>query len=115
MCNTDYLDNQVYHDGKKRWHVSRLVKLSENLKVMRIPLSHMSIYGCYPKPDTTMGFVEAVQQVLDADLKYPIILDDEGWIMDGRHRLLKALLTKEKYILAVRFEETPKPCYTVEE
>ncbi|GAG07020.1 unnamed protein product, partial [marine sediment metagenome] len=46
-------------------------------------------------------------QVNDADLSCPIILDDEGYVMDGRHRVMKALLLKKETIKAVRFEKNP--------
>lgn len=45
-----------------------------------------------------------------ADLSYPIILDEDGEIMDGRHRIMKAMLAGEKTIKAVRFDENPSPC-----
>jgi len=41
-------------------------------------------------------------------LSYPIILDDEGYVMDGRHRIFKALLKNKPSIKAVRFTKTPK-------
>ncbi len=54
-------------------------------------------------------FVGHIQKVLDADLTYPIILDDEGYVMDGRHRIAKALLEGHESIKFVRFEKTPGP------
>ena len=53
------------------------------------------------------GHIEAVNT---ADLSYPIILDEDGDIMDGRHRLMKALLNGDKTIKAVRFDNNPTPC-----
>ena len=46
----------------------------------------------------------------NADLNCPIILDEDGEIMDGRHRIVKAIITHEKTIKAVRFDENPEPC-----
>jgi hypothetical protein len=43
-------------------------------------------------------------------LSHPIILDEDGVIMDGRHRVMKALLTEQKTIKVVRFDENPDPC-----
>ena len=45
-----------------------------------------------------------------ADLSRPIILDEDGELMDGRHRLMKAMLLGEESVLAVRFDENPSPC-----
>lgn len=46
-----------------------------------------------------------------ADLNHPIILCGEGRVMDGMHRLVKALLEEREAILAVKFENTPEPDY----
>jgi ParB-like chromosome segregation protein Spo0J len=48
--------------------------------------------------------------VKNADLKYPIILDEDGEIMDGRHRIMKALYLGVESIKAVRFDANPSPC-----
>lgn len=40
----------------------------------------------------------------------PLILDEDGEVMDGRHRLMKAMLTGAETIKAVRFDENPSPC-----
>ena len=52
---------------------------------------------------------------MDADLKYPIILDDDGYVMDGRHRITKALFQGKKSIRFVRFKKMPSPDYYEEE
>ena len=59
--------------------------------------------------------VRHIKSVLAADLSYPIILDEDGEIMDGRHRVMKALIDGEESIRAVRFSENPAPCSTVED
>lgn len=48
-----------------------------------------------------------MKSVIKADLKYPIILDEDGELLDGRHRLMKALLEGKETIKAVRFVENP--------
>ena len=58
----------------------------------------------------TPGQVMHMKAVNDADLKRPIILDEDGELMDGRHRLMKAMLLGKKTIKAVRFDENPSPC-----
>ena len=109
------VDSQTFTDGKLAWKVSRLIFLSQKLTPFDLPLKHLNIYNLYPKDiPNTMKFVKHVQQVNEADLSYPIILDDEGFVMDGRHRVLKALLTKAETIKAVRFDETPTACYEKE-
>ena len=110
----EHLTNQSFRDGKQVWKVARLFKLVEDLEVFEIPLVHLNIHNLYPKIESTLEFVDHIQLVLDADLKCPIILDEEGYVMDGRHRVVKALLKKKKTIKAVRFKKTP-PCCFIEE
>lgn len=45
----------------------------------------------------------------EADLAFPIILSSDGRVMDGMHRVLKALLNGWQSIDAVRFERDPEP------
>lgn len=107
---------QNYIDGKNVWSVSRLIDLSKDLERFEIPMAGLNMCSCYPKSiNSARDFVGHIKQVLAADLSYPIILDDEGSIMDGRHRVAKALLEGRETILAVRFDETPTPDYVKDE
>ena len=54
-------------------------------------------------------FIENVKRVNDCSLEYPIILDDNGQIADGYHRLCKAILEGRETIKAIRLEEMPTP------
>ena len=44
-------------------------------------------------------------------MAYPIILGDDGRVMDGMHRVARALLEGRVSIQAVQFEEIPEPDY----
>ena len=95
--------------GKNLWSVSRLFELSRQLPVMTIPLNHLNVYYTYEKL-TLRELVMHMKAVQDADLKQPVILDEDGELMDGRHRLMKAMLIGKETIKAVRFDENPPPC-----
>lgn len=77
--------------------------------MLEIPLDHLNVYYRYEKL-TLRDMVMHFKAVNDADLGYPIILDEDGELMDGRHRIMKAMLTGENTIKAVRFDENPSPC-----
>lgn len=95
--------------GHHHWSIARLVTLSSKLEVMDIPLNHLNVYYSYENL-TLRDMVMHFNAVNDADLNHPIILDEEGELMDGRHRIMKALLTGAKSIKAVRFDINPSPC-----
>lgn len=102
-------NEQMAQLGKHNWSVARLIVLSKDLPVMNIPLDHLNIY--YKYSDLTLReMVGHMKSVNDADLKYPIILDEDGEVMDGRHRIMKAIMENKKTIKAVRFELNPSPC-----
>lgn len=95
--------------GRHSWSVARLFELVRELPVMDVPLEHLNMYNTYEKL-TLREMVMHMKAVLDADLDKPIILDEDGEIMDGRHRLMKAMLHNVPTIKVVRFDENPPPC-----
>jgi hypothetical protein len=107
-------DEQMCEIGKHQWRVSRLFELTKGLPVMDIPLDHLYIYNKYENL-SLREMVMHIKAVNNADLSYPIILDEDGETMDGRHRIMKAILEGHKTIKAVRFEENPPPCRILED
>lgn len=100
--------DQMSQIGRHRWSVARLIRLSRDLPVFDAPLDCLSVWKKY---DLTMREMVMHCKAIDcADLSYPIILDEDGEIMDGRHRIMKAMMVGLKTIKAVRFDENPKPC-----
>jgi len=81
--------------GKHVWSVSRLFELSKELPVMEIPVDHLNVYYQYDRL-TLRDMVTHMMAVNDADMNMPIILDEDGELMDGRHRIMKALLIRDR-------------------
>ena len=100
--------------GRHSWSVARLHQLAKELPVMEIPLDHLNVNYKYSSLHLR-EFVMHMKAVLEADLSYPIILDEDGELLDGRHRLMKAMFENHKTIKAVRFDENPPPCRIEEE
>lgn len=103
------IDTQEITLGKCTWSVARLIELSKDFKVFDAPLDCMDVSEPY-KNMRPREFVMHMKAVLDADLSYPIILDEDGELMDGRHRIMKAMYLGHKMIKAVRFERNPDAC-----
>jgi hypothetical protein len=101
--------------GLDAWDVDRLVLLSKDLPVREIALDSIDEidtnywfdYG--PLDPTVRRVVEHIRLVQDADLSYPIILGSDGRVMDGMHRIARALLNGDATIRAVQFEVQPEP------
>lgn len=102
-------------DGKRHiWYVPRLWALSADLPVIEIAVESVVALDvdCWfgPEVEPTIRKVALhCKRIVDADLNYPIILHADGSLMDGGHRLAKALMAGHEKIRAVRFEETPEP------
>lgn len=60
-------------------------------------------------PPTVREIVEHMRLVREVDPTYPIILGFDGRVMDGMHRVARALLEGQSTIAAVRLQVHPDP------
>lgn len=104
-------------NGFYAWDVDKLVEKSKNLPQISIKLEDIKELDenfWYQSPSskpTVRSIVDHFHLVNETDLKYPIILSKEGTVMDGMHRVAKALLLGHKEIKAVKFAEDLPPDY----
>lgn len=119
MSDTRAMHKQ-YHfwpgeQGMDAWDVDRLIELSADLPVVHVELSEIweidTVYwfdGDREQP-TVRKVVDHVHLMQDVDLSYPIILGHDGRVMDGMHRIARALLEGLSTVPAVRFDVLPEP------
>ena len=99
------------------WDVDRLVELSKDFPVIDIPVSEISEldetfwFSADDDQPTCRCIALHAKLINETDLKYPIILSQDGRVMDGMHRVSKALIEGRETILAVCFHVDPKPDY----
>jgi len=104
-------------EGLRAWDVRRLVQLSCGLVPERVPLSAIRELdepywsGAPGQQLTCREVVEHTHLMLESDPAFPVILSSDGRIMDGMHRVCKALLEGHDEIEAVRFVQDPEPDY----
>ena len=102
-------------DGKRHvWYTSRLWALPEGLPVIEVAVESVEALDvdCWFLPGTEPTIRQVAQhcqRIMDADFCYPIILHADGSLMDGGHRVAKALIQGLDKIKAVRFLVTPEP------
>lgn len=98
-----------YNDGTGNlYSVARLIDMCKDLPVFEAPLQAFDL-SYHPWQDYTIfDLAYHVKAVNDADLSYPIILDWNGSIADGRHRLIKALILGHTTIKCVRMYWKPE-------
>lgn len=99
------------------WQVEKLIEASRKLPVQEMQISELlprisngSWYGSAQKP-TIGSIIEHVERAIKADVTCPIILAEDGKVMDGSHRIVGALIKGIKTVPAVQFERDPEPGY----
>ena len=91
--------------------------LTKNLPRVQVPLSSIREldepfwFGGGDVP-TCRAVAEHARLIEATDLTHPIILSAGGRVMDGMHRVCKALLSGHSTVAAVRFTTDPAPDYT---
>ena len=102
-------------DGRYHvWHTERLWKAAEGLPVSEIEidsLKHVDSVCWFDDhfPPTLRNVVEHFTRMEQVDMSYPIILDPSGQLLDGAHRVAKAMANGQATIRAVRLPELPPP------
>jgi len=97
------------------WDVHRLVRLAKDLTPVDVALSDIKElderwwFQTSDDPPTPRSIANHFGLMEQTDLQYPIILCAEGQLMDGMHRVLKALVTGRETVKAVQLDPTPPP------
>jgi len=104
-----YVHDNTCTYGDKSWDVGTLFAASKDLEPYDLQLSALDLSMPFATADTISLFCYQMKRVQDADLSYPIIQAPDGWIMDGLHRIVKAIMNGATTIKAVRLPVLPEP------
>lgn len=97
------------------WDVIKLIELARELEVISVPLESIKEldeafwYDLGGAKPTCRNVAEHAKLIQQTDLSYPILLCSEGRVMDGMHRVCKALMNGDSHIKAVRFPHAIEP------
>lgn len=103
-------------NGLDAWDVGRLIAASAEFEVEDVRLAAIwevdTVYwfGDREQP-TVRKVIEHARLIQEVEDAYPIILGPDGRVMDGMHRVARALLQGADTIRAVRFDDVPDPDY----
>ena len=99
--------------GRGHWWTENLWRAAAALPVHQVAIADVAevdadcwFRGVAP---TLREVADHARRIEAADLSYPIILAADGRLMDGGHRLARALIDGRTHIAAVRFETDPTP------
>jgi hypothetical protein len=100
-------------EGLLAWDVDRLIQLSTPFPRNPVPLDRIreldEVWFGGDECGTWRGMLEHIRLIEAADLSFPIILAANGRVMDGMHRVAKAILAGRQQIDAVQFDRDPEP------
>lgn len=99
--------------GLLAWDIDLLIRHARDLPRRRVPLSAIREldepwFGT-DEESTWRELIGHVRLMDEADLSFPIILSASGRVMDGMHRVAKALREGRTDIEAVQFHADPSP------
>jgi hypothetical protein len=101
--------------GFDAWDVDRLITLSRNLPIEQVSVDSIGEvdtaywFDASSEVPTVRKVIEHVRLISEVDTSYPIILGYDGRLMDGMHRIARALLEGRNVVSAVRFSSPPEP------
>lgn len=85
------------------WRVTDLREIVKDEPVFDIPLAFLPLDNhTFDLDHGLVDFAIHMKHVQDCDLSFPVIFSEFGQILDGRHRIVKALLAGHATIKAVR-------------
>lgn len=104
------IDGQ-YNRNECHWKAQTLYDYAKakDYPVLDMPLWNIDLSTEAFECGSLKNFIFQCKRVNDCSLEYPIILDDEGIIADGYHRLCKAILEGRETIKAIRLTSMPAP------
>jgi hypothetical protein len=99
---------------KKVWYVDNLIALAQTMPAFEKPITELRaviLESAFPGMGnwTYAELAYHTRVAIKADLQYPILLGEDGRVLDGHHRLLKALIDGHPTIKAVQFVIDPEP------
>lgn len=98
-------------DGKGgHYSVAKLHDKTKDLPVFDCPLAALDLSAEIWEGCDMFELAFHVKRVNEADLNMPILLDWQGSIADGRHRVIKAIVEGKRTIKARRMTWKPAPC-----
>lgn len=102
-----------YYKAGKTWEDVRLWEATKGNEVKDYPIADFLKQDTYWNIGSFKDLAEEIKMVLKADYSYPIIIDEQGSLVDGAHRLVHAYIDGKTSIkgVIIRNDQWPEPDY----
>lgn len=108
ITHSRYIDGKCYV-----WDVERLWLLAAALPVKQVAIGSLPEFeeDCWfnGTSPSIRAVAEHCRRIMRADVDLPIILNADGTLMDGAHRIARAFLEGLEILPAVQFQVMPAP------
>ena len=105
--------SNTYQEGNKVWYATTLIKASKDLPVKSIPINNKMLDTKIQWTlDTFFDLKQHMIRMKNADLKFPVIIGPKGIIIDGYHRLMKAMSLNKTSIKYIKLDKLPPHDFT---
>jgi hypothetical protein len=96
--------------------VDRLIVLVASQPVERLSLDQIAeldtdYWFSHGSPPTVRSIAEHFRLMTEVDLRFPIVVDPWGGVMDGMHRVARAMAEGKDEVAAKRLAVMPEPDY----
>ena len=96
------------------WYTDRLWKLAQDLSEFEVEVESFQEldWDCWfgtGRVPTIREVAAHCKRINEANTEFPVIINENGRLMDGGHRLARALLEGATMIKAVQFAQMPEP------
>jgi len=99
--------------GERAWHIETVWRAALDLPVEEVAIDVIREIDedCWfgGRPATVRDVVSHARRIVDADLSLPVILASDGQVLDGMHRIAKAVLCGQVSVTAQRLATDPDP------
>jgi hypothetical protein len=104
----------LYSNGRVIWFIDRIWVAAKGLPEFDFPIDNVPIldevcwFGdVWGKKPTCRAVIEHCRRIMAADMSYPIILAPNGDVLDGVHRIARAMLEGRTTVRAVKLQNMP--------
>jgi hypothetical protein len=103
--------------GVDAWDVDKLIELANGLPARSVDIDSIGEidtgywFSDQSARPTVRDVVAHMRLVVEVDPSFPILLGPDGRVLDGMHRVARALLDGRLTIEALQLSELPEPDY----
>lgn len=101
------LANQIQEYKGQLFSICDLIEAAKDISVEEVEIRFIYKIVDITTDNTVADFAKHLKQANDSNLKYPILLCPQGFVLDGKHRLAKAISLGYEKIKVKQFRTMP--------